>query len=487
MAGAIEKSAVSVGTGFAMRDGMRIRIPLALPFALTVALAGCEDPAGTRGTDTTTPDVDMSFASDMARPGPVDTGDMQRPGAGDDNPDAFVRPDGFVGNLPDGGSFGGGGGDMGTVAHAPPGTLAGVVVLGAGTDFRDVSSDQGGGTWAVTSAAAYYWPKGATSPVTYNQGNGLARGKSTWDDEYWCLDGTNTSCHVTNAVSFSAVAGGMPGQAVIGNIGYIADKLQVDPSTGAVQSVEGYQVTSAQQPNPDELKAQQQRVVATWRAIVDLNGVFNGTAYIGGFHGTSAIHALQGGCGCMDFEEHVHPFFNGNTQTAGGDVRGYALTPQGDVWVGDRDVVALYLARSRGPNANLEETWQASLDVFPGRKDEVWGLGVDASGGVWVASYGNGAAYLAPGTYAPTYYGLADKLPSNYLTGVAVDKLGDVWFATFNAGVVRYTPGANAWTYYTSASGLPSNDIRNIYSDRNASGRAIYIATGSGVAVYTGP
>jgi len=130
---------------------------------------------------------------------------------------------------------------------------------------------------------------------------------------------------------------------------------------------------------------------------------------------------------------------------------------------------------------------QASLDVFPGKKDEVWGLGVDAAGGVWVASYGNGAAYLAPGTYAPTYYGMADKLPSNYLTGVAVDKSGDVWFATFNAGVVRYTPGANAWTYYTTSSGLPSNDVRNVYSDRNASGRALYFATGGGVAVYTGP
>src|SRR5213075_759043 len=110
----------------------------------------------------TTNPPDLSFASDMANGGPGDNGDMGRPPAGDDNPDGFVRPDGFVGTLPDGGTFGGGGGDMGTVAHAPPGTLAGVVVLGAGTDFRDVSSDQGGGTWAVTSGAAYYWPKGAS-------------------------------------------------------------------------------------------------------------------------------------------------------------------------------------------------------------------------------------------------------------------------------------------------------------------------------------
>src|SRR4051812_22309443 len=99
-----------------MTDGMRIRLPLALPFAVTVALAGCDDMTTTRGTDTTNPaDVDMSFAGDMGHsPGPGETGDMKRPGAGDDNPDAFVRPDGFIDTLPDGGGFGGGGGDMGT-------------------------------------------------------------------------------------------------------------------------------------------------------------------------------------------------------------------------------------------------------------------------------------------------------------------------------------------------------------------------------------
>ena len=62
--------------------------------------------------------------------------------------------------------------------------------------------------------------------------------------------------------------------------------------------------------------------------------------------------------------------------------------------------------------------------------------------GIYVASYGNGLAYLAPGNYAPTYWSAADKLPQNYLTGVVVDPTGDVWIATASAGVVRYQPSS---------------------------------------------
>src|SRR5262249_19328813 len=113
---------------------------------------------------------------------------------------------------------------------------------------------------------------------------------------------------------------------------------------------------------------------------------------------------------------------------------------------------------------------------------------VDDKGGLYVASYGNGLAYLAPGTYAPTYWTAADKLPQNYLTGVVVEPSGDVWIATQSAGGARYQPATNTWVYYTTQSGLPSDDIRAIYLDQYASsGRGIYFATGNGVAAYTGP
>jgi ligand-binding sensor domain-containing protein len=130
----------------------------------------------------------------------------------------------------------------------------------------------------------------------------------------------------------------------------------------------------------------------------------------------------------------------------------------------------------------------SALDVFPGVADNTYGLALDDKEGLYVASYGNGLAYLAPGTYAPTYWSMSDKLPQNYLTGVVVDPAGDVWIATASAGVVRYQPSSQTWVYYTTASGLPSNSIRSIYLDQYAaSGRAIYLATDSGIASYTGP
>ncbi len=447
-------------------------------------VGGCGTNGGSRGTNSTTGNLADGGAT---APANLSFG-------GDDHSDG-----GGSGALGDGGVFVPLPGDMGSVAHAPPGALDGVVVLGAGTDFRDVSTDEGHGVWATTSSTVYYFHGGATS--TYNQSSGLAQGKTTWVDDYWCL-GDGMPCPYTWNVTFTSVAGGLPGQVVVGNIGYIADRLDVDPSSGAVRSVVGLQVTSTQQSDPTELMAQQQREVASWKVVLDLNGTYNGTAYMGGWHGTSAFHNMgtsrtSGICGqgCGDYEEHIHGFYDGGTQPGGRDVHALAITPEGDLWMGDADVISFVPQRSVGPNADFFQPVAipgqpnaSSLDVFPNVDDNTFGLALDKAGGIYVASYGNGLAYLAPGSYAPSYWSAVDRLPQNYLTGVAVDGDGDVWIATATAGVVRYQPASQTWVYYTTASGLPSNDVRAVYLDKYAaSGRGVYFATDNGVAVYTGP
>jgi hypothetical protein len=478
-----------------MSVGMHIRLPIVVAAAALVG--GCHG-SGTRGTETT-PSGDMAVlgggGGDGLPPGGHAGGDMAPPGAGDDHSDG-----GGTGALGDGGVFNPGPSDMGTVMHAPPGTLTGVAVYGAGTDFRDVSTDEGHSVWATTSSAVYYFHGGATS--TYTTANGLAQGHSTWTTDYWCGPGEGPPCPATYNVTFTSVAGGLPGQVVVGNLGYSVDRMNVDPSSGAVQSVVGVQVTSTQQSDPAELAAQQQREVASWKVALDLNGTYNGTAYFGGWHGTSALHNIgttrsSGVCGsgCADYEEHIHGFFNGGTQPGGRDVRALAITPEGDLWMGDADVISFVPQRSAGANADFFQPVvipgqpnASALDVFPGVVDNTFGLAVDGAHGLYVASYGNGLAYLAPNTYAPSYWSAADKLPQNYLTGVVVDGAGDVWIATDSAGVVRYQPPTQTWTYYTTASGLPSNNIRAIYLDKYAaSGRGVYFATANGVAAYTGP
>jgi streptogramin lyase len=204
---------------------------------------------------------------------------------------------------------------------------------------------------------------------------------------------------------------------------------------------------------------------------------------LGGFHGFVAFHGLTGDCGCFAFEEHQHyitPFLVG-----GADARGMAFTPEGDVWEGDRDFVSLLPQRSLGANTGLfDANFTVGLDVFPGVRDEVTALAVDSAGGVYVASGENGLAYLAPVTYAPTFWSSATTLPQNHLTAAAIDGAGDVWIGTDRGGVARFRPSTSGWTYYTAASGLPSNRIRAIYFDRLTTSGRLWIATDNGVAAY---
>jgi ligand-binding sensor domain-containing protein len=431
----------------------RVGPPADLGVAPTVDMA---DPAPDLASDpvdlgvTALPDLGRAIVPDLAPPPPSD-GSPYTPPSGSDDP----------------------------VTHAAPASLAGVTTLLGGQNVLDVSTDQGGGVWAVTSSTVYYFPAGRASPFTYNQASGLARGWWTWNDDYY---GYGNGAPVT----FASVAGAMSGEAVIGNVGAIADRMIVSPSSGAVQRIDNMQVTIANIPAdkqweyPEHIK----RVVAGRRAIADLNGTYEGTAYIGGFHGYYAYHGLGDDCGCLAFEEHQHGFIN--VTTGGGDVRGLALSPDGDVWQGDRDMVTLLPQRSRGPRTGFFDfDFTATLDVFPDVRDEVWGLAVDGTGGVYVASYGNGLAYLAPATYAASYWSSATTLPQNHLTSVAVDAHGDVWVATADAGLARLHPSTGTWTYYTRASGLPSNDANVIYADRLTGSNRLYVATTNGIAIFT--
>jgi hypothetical protein len=350
-----------------------------------------------------------------------------------------------------------------------PAGLPGAEVQFAGLDVLDVSADEGGGLWAVTPARVYYLPPGATVPFSYDQSSGLARGWSTYTDT-WFNPGTWP-------VTFTAVGGAHAGQAVIGNLGAIADHLQVDPATGAITELDNMQVTAANT-SADELAPHLQRVIGVWKVIVDLNGTYEGTAYLGGLHGFYAFHGLNRACGCLRFEEHQHYI----TQDAigGGDTRALAFTADGDVWAGDREFTSLLPQRSRGPLTGLfDADIVVGLDLFPGVRDEVWGLSVDAHGGVYQASITNGLTYLAPGTYAPTPIAIG----ATQLTAVEVDAVGDVWIATQSSGIARYRPSDKSLTTYA----MPSNAVHTLTLDRYASTRRVLVATSGGVLVYGGP
>lgn len=375
------------------------------------------------------------------------------------------------------------------VAHAPPSPLSGATSMLAGVNVADVSTDQGGGIWAVSDSIVYYLPPGATQPFTYDQSKGLARGWRTWQDPYF--NGTPEK-PATLPLTFSSVAGATAGQAVVGNIGAIADRLVVDPNTGAVQRVENLAITHTTTTD-DFYEDHLVRVIATHKIITALDGNLNGTAYIGGWHGFTALHGLKGDCGgCKsDFEEHQHYYgCDSSGEQFGcwdGDVWGLAMSPTGDVWAGDRHFVQLLSQGSLGPNGGLMDgSFVTHVDVFPGLRDEVHGLAVDAAGGVWVASDGNGLAYLTPDGLTPMYWSAATTLPKNHLHGAAIDRGGDLWIGTDGAGVARYNATDDRWTYYTAASGLPDDSVNTVYVDQFAPAHRVFIATHKGVTVYEG-
>jgi hypothetical protein len=351
-----------------------------------------------------------------------------------------------------------------------PGSLEGLTIYLSGQDVLDGSTDEGGGIWAVTSGRVYYFPSGQKEPFSYDQSNGLARGWTSWTDTYFEPG--------VRPVTFSAVAGGVAGEAVIGNIGAIADRLKIDSSTGKVQRVDNMQVTDSQVKG-SELPEHQKRVVAVWSVVADTKGTLQGTAYLGGYHGFYAFHGLSADCGCLAFEEHQH--YIDQVLVAGGDVRALALTQDGDVWAGDRQVVQLLPQRSRGASVGFfDYPMSVEVDVWPDKKDEVWGLAVDAVGGVYVASNQNGLAYLDPTSHQPTQVALSESS----LTSVGIDGDGDVWVGTQAAGVLRFRPGSSNTEVYKGE--LPSSHVHRLQVDRYSPTRRLLISTAKGLAVYSG-
>jgi len=433
-----------------------------IPFA-ALALFGCSE-SSPQGA----PPSDASFAFP-----PSDGGFAPSPGdasaAGIQDMAIMHNSDGAAG-APDGGGYMPPNGPDDPLAHAAPTPITVAALPGAGLVY-DVGVDRGGGVWAVSPSTVYYWPQASGAPFTYSQANGLARG---------------------NAQNpFAAVAGGNPGQAIVGNRGAIADALAVDPHSGAILSINNMVVPFSNSPEYQEHLI---RVVAGIRVAVDLDGTFHGTGYIGGTHGFTAYHGLDEACGCEQFQEHQHfmpgPETNYCDSTMppfgcwGGDVKGLAISPLGDVWAGDEHFVSLLPQRSLGAFTDFFQSFTVGIDVFPAVNDEVSALAVDGAGGVWVASFGNGLAYLQPMTHVASYFDRARELPQNRLTAVLVDGDGSVWVGTDSAGIARNTK--SGWLYYTFASGLPADEITSLAVDRNARPRRIYIGTTSGVAVYSG-
>ncbi|MEL6615116.1 MAG: histidine kinase, partial [Bacteroidota bacterium] len=98
----------------------------------------------------------------------------------------------------------------------------------------------------------------------------------------------------------------------------------------------------------------------------------------------------------------------------------------------------------------------------------------DASGGVWVATYGAGVAHVLAGGEVRTYSKASAHLPSDFVYDVHVDRAQDVWAATED-GVVVLTP---LTPHTLSVNGLPDPEVVDL--DLGPGG--LLVGTRTGVA-----
>ena len=115
-------------------------------------------------------------------------------------------------------------------------------------------------------------------------------------------------------------------------------------------------------------------------------------------------------------------------------------------------------------------------------------VNVDKNGGVWMtqnASYSNpagnkGIAYITNG--AITYFDETDSpktIPNNYVQEIQIDENGNIWFGSFG-GLTKYNPTAKTWRTWDKTDGLPAMSVDNLIFDNQGGLWLGFYPTGAG-------
>ena len=151
-------------------------------------------------------------------------------------------------------------------------------------------------------------------------------------------------------------------------------------------------------------------------------------------------------------------------------VRSISFDKEGGMWVGTYGGGAAYKA----PGADTYTVYNEQNGLETGF---VSAVAADADGGVWMsqnASYTNpddnkGVVYMDKDGNMTSYTveGAPGTLPDNYVQDIKIDKDGNVWFASFG-GLTKYNPAADEWTTWTKAdSNFPAEAVTKIEFDGN--------------------
>lgn len=160
---------------------------------------------------------------------------------------------------------------------------------------------------------------------------------------------------------------------------------------------------------------------------------------------------------------------NGQTLPFGG-IRAIVPDSLGGVWVGTYGAGAAYIDAD-GQITHYNTTGSPAL-----KSDFVVDIALDSRGGVWLAQCGSydgsgsapdqGVAYLYDGNLIYYQHDPEDSnsIPHNYVQEVKVDRDGNVWLGSFG-GITKYTPGTGAFRTWTKDDGLPATSVDNFTFD----------------------
>lgn len=173
----------------------------------------------------------------------------------------------------------------------------------------------------------------------------------------------------------------------------------------------------------------------------------------------------------------VMPTDKFDTSVAGKDlplagVRSVSFDSNGGMWVGTYGGGAAYKAPGADSYAVISANSKPALET-----SFVSAVAADAEGGVWLsqnASYTNptenkGVVYMDKEGKLTTYTVEANPgtIPDNYVQDIKIDEKGNVWFASFG-GLTKYNPASGEWKTWTKAdSGFPAEAITKIEFDGN--------------------
>lgn len=157
-------------------------------------------------------------------------------------------------------------------------------------------------------------------------------------------------------------------------------------------------------------------------------------------------------------------------------VRNITVDASGGTWAGTYGGGAAYKAAG----ATTWTVYTTSNSAL--QSDYVVDVAVDKNGGVWFTQSGSysagpdsnkGVAYAAnpANMNSMVFYNTTTTvngqpvLPNNYVQQVEVDASGNVWLGSFG-GLTRYTPSTNTWKTWTKADGLPAASVDNFTLDK---------------------